>query len=547
MQGGLPLEARHSWRRGLVLALLLGGLAYVAAPTASSAAMGDPVKTLRLQAEQYERLGDWERAADKYEEILRLDRTHPGIKARYSHCLRRYFQVVRLRDASYRKDVLTLSFPQAMRMYEIVLHNLLHNTLDKGKINPVLLFRRGLEEFRFALSDSDFCFDHLNGLKPTHTAAFRKQLQAEFGDRKSMTYEQAVEAVRDVVMKSTNTFADINATTVVMEFVCGACYALDDYTIYLTPRQLRELCDTLKGRYVGVGIRLKLEDNKLLIADILADSPAGDVTPALARDDQVVDIDGKNTTGMPLEIAMGLLDGEDGSIVRLGVSSPTLGNRFIELRRRALFVPSVTHSMLENGVGYIKIHCFQESTVQEFETKLIELSKLNARALVLDLRGNPGGLLDIAIDIARRFIPNGNIIVQTVHLDPKQSQTFRSQNLDPLPMPLVVLVDADTASAAEVLAGALKENKRARLVGQTTYGKGCSQGLLKLPQAGALRSPPVPSPGPGTGAIRITVARFYSPTGQPYSGRGVEPDILADADTQLDYAREEALRLLAMQ
>jgi carboxyl-terminal processing protease len=144
-------------------------------------------------------------------------------------------------------------------------------------------------------------------------------------------------------------------------------------------------------------------------------------------------------------------------------------------------------------------------------------------------------------------LPNGSIVVSQVHHNPKETQTIRSQNQNPLPMPLVVLVDADTASAAEVLAGALKENKRARVVGQTTYGKGCSQGLLKLPSAEALLSQHSSSPGVGTGAIRITIARFFSPTGQSYGGRGVEPDVPAEGEMQLYQAREEALRLLAMQ
>jgi carboxyl-terminal processing protease len=540
------LQTRHPWWRGLLLAVLMAPLAYLITPPAANA--GDSVKALLSQAEQFERQGDWERAADKYEEILRLNRNQAGIKDRYNHCVRRYFQVLRLRDASYRKEVLSLNINQAMRLYEIVLHNLLHNTMDKDKVNAGQLFRKGLEEYRLALASSDFCFDHLGGLRPQHTVKFRKMIHEAYPERTAMTFDKAVAAVLDVAMKSTNTFPEVNATTVVMEFVCGACYALDDYTVYLTPRQLRELCDTLKGRYVGVGIRLKYEDNKLLIGDILADSPAAEVMPKLAIDDQVLTIDGKSTVGMPLEIATGMLEGDNGTTVQLAVGSPKNQDvRVIELRRRPIFVPSVSYDVLENDIGYIKIHFFQESTLQEFEMKLMELSKTNAKALILDLRGNPGGLLDVAIDIARRFIPNGNIIVSTVHHDPKQSMTYRSQNSMPLAVPLVVLVDADTASAAEVLAGALKENKRARLVGQTTYGKGCSQGLLKLPEQGALRAPPVPAMGVGTGAIRITIARFFSPSGQPYSGRGVEPDILADDDMQLYYAREEALRLLAMQ
>jgi carboxyl-terminal processing protease len=246
---------------------------------------------------------------------------------------------------------------------------------------------------------------------------------------------------------------------------------------------------------------------------------------------------------------MGMLEGEEGTFVRITVSEAGKGIRPpLQFRRRPLFLPSVTADLVDGDIGLIKIHFFQETTLQEFDAKLKELTRFNVRALILDLRGNPGGLLDVAIEVARRFLPNGAIIVSQVHHDPKQTQTFRSQNMMPLTIPLVVLVDADTASAAEVLAGALKENKRARLVGQTTYGKGCAQGLLKLPQEGALQSPATPSKGPGTGAIRITVARFISPAGQPYSGRGVEPDFPADSGKmQDDYARQEARQMLTMQ
>jgi carboxyl-terminal processing protease len=313
------LEARHPCRRALLLAVVMVPFSYVVVPLPAAAGPGDPLKNLHAQAEQYERLGDWEHAADKYEEVLRLDRSYPGAKARYNHCLRRYFQAARLRDPSYRKDVLSLSYHQALRMYEIVLFNLLHNTLDKKKINAGLLFRRGLEEYRYALASAEFCLDHLGGLKPQHTSNFRKLLQDTFVKQETMTLEQTIDCVRDVAMKSTNAFPEINATTVVMEFVCGACYALDDYTVYLTPRQLRELCDTLKGSYVGIGLRLKMEDNKLLIADILADSPAAEVMPVLSVNDQVVNIDGKSTVGMPLEVAMGMLEGEEGTFVRITV------------------------------------------------------------------------------------------------------------------------------------------------------------------------------------------------------------------------------------
>jgi carboxyl-terminal processing protease len=165
---------------------------------------------------------------------------------------------------------------------------------------------------------------------------------------------------------------------------------------------------------------------------------------------------------------------------------------------------------------------------------------------VMDLRGNGGGLVEVAIETARRFLPTG-VIVSTQNQDSRQNTIIQARNPHALTMPLVVLVDGDTASAAEVLAGALKDNKRARLVGQATFGKGCSQGLLKLPAG--------PGGGP-TGAIRITVARLFSPSGVPYTGRGVlphlvtprrlMPDSLDDSDHQLAVARLEAQRLLEL-
>jgi carboxyl-terminal processing protease len=134
------------------------------------------------------------------------------------------------------------------------------------------------------------------------------------------------------------------------------------------------------------------------------------------------------------------------------------------------------------------------------------------------------------------------------HQDPKIGKVYRSENELAMSQPLVVLVDGDTASAAEVLAGALKENRRATLIGQTTYGKGCTQGLLRLPSEAELRSlASATGLEGGTGGIRITIARFYSPTGQPYSGRGVEPDIRASGELVLYQARELAQKLVGMQ
>jgi len=536
--GGTTLKIRQPWRRGLVLAVVMSPLALLLAPPALPA--GEPTKLLRAQAEQFEKLRDWGAAASKYDEILRLDRGQADVRERYNYCLRRYYQVVRLRDPSYRKEVLPLKFPQAVRLYEIVVFNLLHHALDKGKVPAGDLFRTGLDEFRLALTTPEFCQDHLGGLKPDDTRALRSLLQAEFGGRKTMTLDEATQSVRDAVMRSVNCFPNINPTTVVMEFLCGACVAMDDYTVYLTPRQLRELCATLKGTYVGVGIRLHVDNHRMLVAQVQRESPAAELSPPLAPGDQIVEIDKKSTLDMTAETAQEMLEGEEGSTVELVVLSPVHGFRFMFVRRRAMLMPSVHHEVLGN-VGILKIHCFQESTVHEFDTHLAELLKVPCKALVLDLRGNPGGLVDTSIEIARRFISAG-VIVSAQQWDSKTQKVYRSDNAGALTIPVVVLVNGDTASAAEVLAGALKDNHRARVVGQTTHGKGSAQGLLRLPAEADLRLPAASSTG-GLGGIRITVARFYSPTGQPYNGRGVEPDVFAEGEMQLYEAVAEAQQL----
>jgi carboxyl-terminal processing protease len=526
---------------GLLLAL--GLLLPQSAP--ASLDIQQPASTLRAQAERLEHQGDWGSAADKYAELLHLDRGQPFVRERYKYCLRRFFQVVRLREPSYHREVLTLKYPQAVRLYEIVLSNLLNHTLDRDKVSPSMLFQSGLEEYRFALASPEFCSAHLPGLSTDQTRGLRNMLQTQFGGTRTMTFDEAVASMREATMRSINQFPDLNPTTVVMEFLCGACLAVDDGTAYLTPRQLRELCATLKGQQVGVGLRLKLRDHKILVAEALPGSPAATIFPPLAPEDQIISIDKKAALNLTAEAAADLLDGAEGTTVELFVASPIHGARLVILPRRAIIVPSVQHEVF-GEIGHLKIQCFQETTLHEFDATLAELLRADCKALVLDLRGNPGGMLDVAIDIARRFLSSG-IIVSTQHQDARSSKVYRSDNQMALTLPVVVLVDGDTASAAEVLAGALKENRRARIVGQTTYGKGCSQGLLRLPGEEELRLPTAALSSSGkTGGIRITIARFYSPTGQPYSGRGVEPHVLAEGQLQLYQAFDEARRLLAM-
>jgi len=209
-----------------------------------------------------------------------------------------------------------------------------------------------------------------------------------------------------------------------------------------------------------------------------------------------------------------------------------------------VFVPSVQFGLRSPEMGYVQITHFQETTPQEVDDAFFALSKSGMKSLILDLRGNPGGLVDAAIDVARRFLTSG-VITSSENFDPRLSTVYQARNAAAWTIPLAVLVDADTASAAEVLAGALKDNARARLLGQPTFGKGSSQGLIRLPDAIG---------GLPTGGLRLTIARFFSPKGLPYAGLGVTPDLLLQPfkprtldvpDPQIIAAQDELQRLLA--
>ncbi len=541
-----------------VFVILAGACLAVLVPAAPAQ---EKVKNLRSRAELFERQGDWDKACDVYEELLRGNRNAPDLRERYRACLRHLFQARRQLDPTYRKEVLNLKYSQALELYRIVLFNLNAYALDRNRATPERLFHKGLEEFRNALADPVFRREHLNGVKPEDVRDFRDQLNLETllqenGGKPLTTLQDSRDLLRVVAIKALKKLR-LSATLTVMEFTCGACHAIDDYTMYLTPGQLRDLTSALKGEVVGIGVRLGRQGDKLMILDVIDGGPAADADTQVFKGEFVLSIDRKAVAELAPELAAELLEGEIGTTVELVLVTPGMGPRTVTLRRRALFVPSVSYKWASATIGYVQISCFQETTLQELDEALAALTKPGSgvKALILDLRGNGGGLFDVAIEVARRFLRSGTIVTrQTFDF---QQKTYDARNPTALTLPLVVLIDGDTASSAEILAGALKDNnKRARLVGQTTFGKSCLQRPVALPAQGKLKIPEE-SGGFPTGGLRLTVARFLSPRGEPYTDRGVTPHLFAekrvlsesmmpldDVDGQYDLALTEALRLI---
>lgn len=507
----------------------------------------DTLASLFHQARTFEGQGEWDKACETYEEILRRDRGSVAARHQYRICLQRYWQFRRHRDDSYRQEVLSLDYGQALRLYAVIRDTLLDSSLQKKKVDAAQMFAKGLAELDAALADPLFRQQYLPGARFEAIDDFRGVLRRKWGTARPAGRAQANKLVRDIALAAQNAL-DVHCTVVIMEFACGSCYALDEYTLYLTPNQLRELVDSLRGEFASVGLLLALQDGRLVVQQVAPYSPAAQVMPPLIRDDQVLAIDRKPVAGMSLEAAQTLLDGPVGTMVELEVFSPQAGVRTLSLRRRATFLPSVRYQMQSDLIGYVHLSCFQDTTVSELDQALAGLAKADMKALILDLRGNSGGLFDAAIDSARRFLAQG-IVTSIECTDSRLNTVYHARNPQACTFPLVVLVDGQTASAAEVLAGALKENKRARLLGATTFGKGCTQCLVKLPGAAG---------GVPTGGLRLTVARFHSPSGRPYTGKGVVPDVIVEIpampgsmmndvqDFQLEAALVEAQRLLEM-
>ncbi len=403
-----------------------------ATPAADSPASDtSSLQALRSQALAHERNAEWDKAVSLYGSLLREQNT-PETQTRYHHCLRRYWQGVRHQDESYRKEVLSLDYGQALRLYSKIRDALLDNALDRKKIDPGRLLKKGLEELDAALAHPVFCQLHLSG-RQAEIQAFREHLRRTYLVREPMSRAQVERQVRDIALTAQD-MLQLNTTVTILELACGASYAIDNYTAYLTPQQFRELCEALKGA---------------------------------------------TTDGMPI-------------------------------------VSVVVDWKSSIALGYVRILSFQDTTLQELDDALSYLAKEGMRGLVLDLRGNPGGLVEVAIESAKRFLAGG-VIATVENQDPKFSTVYHARGPAVCTVPMAVIVDGDTASAAEVLAGALKENDRARVIGLTTFGKGCTQSLVKLPAAR----------GVPTGGLRVTVARFFSPRGQAYTGHGVTPHVVA--------------------
>ena len=288
----------------------------------------------------------------------------------------------------------------------------------------------------------------------------------------------------------------------------------DPYTRFLEPKEYEELTSQTSGELSGIGIQLGVDEktSKLTIFAPIPNSPASEA--GLKAGDRIISINGKPTESMSLEEASAEIKGEVGTKVELEILRQEKPAFDVTIARAQIELPSVSYNLKQeqgSKVGYIKLDEFSSHAAEQMQKAIEDLSKKQASGFVLDLRGNPGGLLFSSVEIARMWMEKGEI-VHTI--DRKGGNEKFSANGKALTdLPLVVLVDGYSASASEILAGALKENRRAKVVGSRTYGKGTVQSVHAL------------SDGSG---LAVTIARYYPPSGLDINKKGIAPDIKVD-------------------
>jgi carboxyl-terminal processing protease len=282
----------------------------------------------------------------------------------------------------------------------------------------------------------------------------------------------------------------------------------DPYTEYFTANEAKSFNNQLNQSFSGVGAELtKDKDNNIIVVAPISGMPAEKA--GLKAKDIIIAVDGKSTSGFTVDEAVQKIRGKAGTTVRLTVVRNKSQQHDISIKRQNIKVPSVDYQVLADDIGYIRITTFAEDTSTKIAAAADSLKSSGVKGVILDLRDNPGGLLEAAINVSSQWLPNGTVILKEKR-GSVETETYRATGQSPLRgIPTVVLVNAGSASASEITAGALHDNDAATIIGEKSFGKGVVQQLINLKDGSQLK---------------VTVASWYRPNGQNINKQGIKPD-----------------------
>lgn len=503
----------RSWRAWLVGLLLVIVGATVAAPLAlaadnvRAASMPDAIRT----GVQLERNRQWLDAIRHYETALenwpddkdlqyglRRAKVNFGIERRYA-------------DASFESALVRLSQPEALELFDELLARIRSDFVEP--LSATSFVAHGTESLYLALANDKFRSRNLPLADESRIDHIRTILREQYWN-KPVPHQQAARQTVAEVCELSRRELGLSAGAVVMEYIFGGCNALDDYSNFLTPDRLNDLYGNIDGEFVGLGIEMKAEMGEgMFLVDVIADSPAA--LGGLRPGEYIVAIDGVDCRTMSTDEAARLLRGPSGTTVQLEIRGRDKQVRTGTFRRREVNVKSIPVARMidrRHGIAYIRMTGFQKTTPAELDAALAQLQREGMQSLIWDLRGNPGGLLTAAVEVLDRFIESG-VLVSTKGRTRDQNWTYSAHRPGTYKVPLVLIVDGDSASASEIVAGAIHDHRRGVIVGRKTFGKWSVQSIF---------------PVRGNTGLRLTTAKFYSPNGHTLGKIGVQPDYYVD-------------------
>ncbi len=464
------------------------------------------VEKVLLDGKNLEQQGLWGEALGVYQSALKSAPDNEPLKTRRAVARIHYDLERRYSDASFIDTIHSTDAQTAMGVYAEILLKIQSYYVDSPDWADLASY--GLTSLEVALMTPEFVKENLPGVT-------RKQIQAEILRNRQLADQTIVNDRQDAyrfagnVSRSLSQNLGLSPQASTYEFICGAISALDPYSAFMSSNQYSETMSQIEGNFVGLGVELRTHASDLEIVSVIPGGSAD--TGGLIKGDRIVAVDQSPVKQVGSEKSADMLRGAEGSFVMVTIDRGE-GPVQLRLQRRRVEIPSVDQVQIidaQNAVGYIRLTNFQKTTARDFDKALWDLHQKGMRALIVDVRGNPGGLLSASVEVADMFVTSGKIVT-TRGRNTMENYTHRANLERTWRVPLVVLVDENSASASEIFAAAIRDHKRGKIVGTRSYGKGSVQGIFPLNVSG--------------GGVRLTTAKFYSPNGQAISEVGVDAD-----------------------
>lgn len=489
----------------LMLVAIAGNSTTVAQDVTSQPSIAD-IDVVLQNGRTLENEGRWGEALTVYQSALKTAPENELLKTRRAVSRIHYDLKRRYSDSSFVRTVDHCDNTKASNAYAEILLKIQTYYVDQPDWAELASY--GLTSLEVALLSPEFRTKHLPDLSAD-------QVQSEImhnrslADRTIVNTRQEAYLFADTIAQSLQQRIGLCPQATKYEFICGAISALDPYSAFMTNDQHNETMSQIEGNFVGLGVELKTNTDELEIVSVI---PGGSADAGgLIKGDRILAVNRQQVQVVGSERAADMLRGTEGSHVTLTIDRGE-GPHTVNLVRRRVEIPSVDQVSIvdaQNGVGYIRLTHFQKTTARDFDAALWKLHRQGMRSLIVDVRGNPGGLLPASVEVADRFVTDG-VIVSTRGRNAMENHTYRAKLERTWRVPLVVLIDRNSASASEIFAAAIADHQRGKIVGTKSYGKGSVQGIFPLSVAG--------------GGVRLTTAKFYSPKGRAISNAGVKAD-----------------------